>query len=619
MSGIIEGTDTGTTPVMSSAEIVTDQYQRSRTYADALQTQVNTMMQTLAATPVTVPVIDVRFDSSEIAEPVIPDVGAVPALTAYTPQEVPLPSEEVPGLEDVTVDLPQFTALAPQVSFGVAPQIEIGSVPVLPAVRDVALPDAPEVQLPALPSMLALNTPTFAGMDTHADWVDRLKNAPVLDLVRPAAMVYQRGPAYESQLLANLKAVLNERIKGGTGLSPEVEALIWGRAVDRESRLALDAELDVVRAGEALGFKLPQGVVVAQLERARREFRDKMAGLSRDVAIKQAELEQSNLQQVVAEGVQLEAKLMDNALQIEQQAFEAARTMADSHLQIYNAGVREFEVLMQQFNTFASVYRTLIDAETAKLEQFKAELQAEQTKAQINQSLVEQFKAQVEAQQIRVEMYRTQLQGAQTLMQVEQTKLQAAGEQVRAFVATVNAETARLDAYKAQVGAEATKVEVFKAQAQAFAAESSARAEAAKIKIAALETHSRVMASRYDGYRARVQSQASLAEINAAAGRVQLDAYRASAAASEAKASMTAKIWEAKLQQYRAGIEITANAQRSNAAFALQVGQMNQDVVKTGTQTAAQLLASAWNVVSTSASSQGTLSESHNYSYQGSS
>ena len=60
-------------------------------------------------------------------------------------------------------------------------------------------------------------------------------------------------------------------------------------------------------------------------------------------------------------------------------------------------------------------------------------------------------------------------------------------------------------------------------------------------------------------------------------------------------------------------------AQRSNAAFAMQASQMNQDVVKTGTQTAAQLLASAWNVVSTSASSQGTLSESHNYSYQGSS
>lgn len=607
-----------TTPVMSSAEIVTDQFVRSRQYADNLEVKVSGMLDALAAAPVVVPLIDVSFDTSIIDAPSIPDVGPVPTMMAHTPQAVPLPSEEVAGLDDVVLNLPEFTAVPPVLNFGNAPEITIGTVPTLPGIRDVTLPDAPEVELPTLPTMLALNTPTFAGMGSHADWLERLKNAPTLDLVRPTPLVYRRGQAYESMLLDNLKAVLNERIKGGTGLSAEVEALIWGRAVDRESRLALDAELDIVRAGEALGFKLPQGVVAAQLERARRAYSEKMAGLSRDVAIKQAELEQSNLQQVVAEGVQLESKLMDNALQIEQQAFEAARAVADSHLQIYNAGVREFEVLMQQFNTFASIYRTLIDAETAKLEQYKAELQAEQTKAQINQSLVAQFKAQVEAQQIRVEMYRTQLQGAQTLMQVEQTKLQAAGEQVRAFVATVNAETARLDAYKTKVGAETTKVDAFKAQAQAYAAECSAKAESAKIIVTALEAKARIVSSRYDGYRARVQSEASLSEIAASNSRVQLEAFRASNAATESKANLTATIWRAKLQQYQAGVEVSANAQRSNAAFAMQAQGMNQDLVKTGAQTASQLLASAWNVVSTQATSTGSLTESHSYSHSAS-
>jgi hypothetical protein len=90
---------------MSSAEIVTDQYQRSRTYADTIQTQVTDMMDALAAAPVTVPVIDVTFDTSEIAEPVIPDTGPVPTLTAHTPQAVPLPSEEVPGIDDADAEL----------------------------------------------------------------------------------------------------------------------------------------------------------------------------------------------------------------------------------------------------------------------------------------------------------------------------------------------------------------------------------------------------------------------------------------------------------------------------------------------------------------------------------
>lgn len=329
-----------TTPVMSSAEIVTDQFVRSRQYADNLEVKVSGMLDALAAAPVVVPLIDVSFDTSIIDAPSIPDVGPVPTMTVHTPQAVPLPSEEVTGLDDVVLNLPEFTAVPPVLNFGNAPETTIGTVPTLPGIRDVTLPDAPEVELPTLPTMLALNTPTFAGMGSHADWLERLKNAPTLDLVRPTPLVYRRGQAYESMLLDNLKAVLNERIKGGTGLSAEVEALIWGRAVDRESRLALDAELDIVRSGEALGFKLPQGVVAAQVERARRAFGEKMAGLSRDVAIKQAELEQSNLQQVVAEGVQLESKLMDNALQIEQQAFEAARAVADSNLPLRAIGIQ---------------------------------------------------------------------------------------------------------------------------------------------------------------------------------------------------------------------------------------------------------------------------------------
>ncbi len=168
------------------------------------------------------------------------------------------------------------------------------------------------------------------------------------------------------------------------------------------------------------------------------------------------------------------------------------------------------------------------------------------------------------------------------------------------------------------MGAETTKVDAFKAQAQAYAAECSAKAESAKIIVTALEAKARIVSSRYDGYRARVQSEASLSEIAASNSRVQLEAFRASNAATESKANLTATIWRAKLQQYQASVEVSANAQRSNAAFAMQAQGMNQDLVKTGAQTASQLLASAWNVVSTSASSQGTLNESHNYSHSAS-
>lgn len=605
-----------TTPVMSSAEIVTDQYTRSRSYADALEAKVTDFISDMGAAVVQTPVVDVRFDTTTIAPPTMEELPDLPSITPYAPQVVATPSEDVPELGGQEVQIPAFTVAAPTVTFPAAPSVSIGQVPSIPELGQVALPTAPEITIPQLPQMLSLNTPTFTGTDQHADWLQKLKDAPTLSLVRPQPLNYRKGRAYESELLEAVKARLLERIQGGTGLSPEVERLIFGRAHDREAQVMLDAEADMLRANEALGFSLPQGVTVAQLERLRREFRDKMAGHARDMAIEQAKLEQSNLQQVVAEGVQLESKLMDNALQLEQQSFEIARATADSMLQVYNAAVREFEVLLQQYNAFATTYRTLIEAESMKLEQYKAELQAEQTKASINQSLVEQYKAQISAQQSRVEIYKTQLDGARAQISMEEAKIQAAAERVRGFVATVNAETAKLDLHKTLVGAEQTKVDIYKAQVDAFTAQANIHAERARIQIAAVEAKSRVIASRYDGFRARVQAEASRAEAQSSAARTGLDAYRAAAAAVESKANMTTRIWQAKLEQYRASVEVSANAQRSNAAFALQAAGMNQEVAKVGAQTLSQLLASAWNVVSTGASTSGSVSESHSYSHQ---
>ena len=604
-----------TLPTMGPAEIVTDQYTRSRAYAETLQAQVSSVMDALTDTTVETPTIDVKFDTSAITEPELEALPAQPDLGTYAAVPIAAPSEDVSALQGVTDGAPVFDVPAPVLNIPRAPEIRIGQVPTIPSVREVALPDAPELEEPTVPQMLQLRTPTMTGIDQHLDWRAKLEHMPVLDLLRPEPLRHQRGRAYESQLLEALKATLLQRMRGGTGLSPEVEAALWGRTMDREARVLLDAEADALRANESLGFPLPQGVIAQQIDRLRRDFREKMSGLNRDISIEQAKLEQSNLQQVVSEGLQLESKLMDNAMQLEQQSFEIARATADSMLQVYNAGVREFELLLQQYNSVATVYRTLIESENLKLEQLKAELQAEQTKAQINQQLVAQYEAQIKAQQSRVDIYRAQLDGARAQMGLEEAKLQAAGEQVRAFVATISAETAKLDLHKQQMAGEQQKVDIYKVQADVFTSLSSTHNERVRTGIAAIEAQSRLVASRYDGFRALVQADASRAQAHASSNQQALDSYRAAAAAGEAQANMTARIWQAKLAQYQAGVEISANAQRNNAAFVLQAQGMNQEVAKVGAQTLSQLLASAWNVVSTSATTSGGVTESHSYSH----
>ena len=72
------------------------------------------------------------------------------------------------------------------------------------------------------------------------------------------------------------------------------------------------------------GGNFASGVLAAQLQDARREYHDKLSGLSRDIAIKQAELEQANLQQATQLALQLESTLLEDTYKLEVLAIDAA-------------------------------------------------------------------------------------------------------------------------------------------------------------------------------------------------------------------------------------------------------------------------------------------------------
>ena len=256
--------------------------------------------------------------------------------------------------------------------FGAAPELVIGQAPALPQMREVAIPDAPD--------FLALTTHQFGGVNLHEDWLDKLDDMPELQLLEPAPFEFKRAPGYASGLLDNLKAMIASRIQGGTGLKPEAEQAIWDRSRDRETQVALAREQEVMRAAEALGFPLPSGVLAGQLADARREFHDKLSGLSRDIAIKQAGLEQANVKDAITQGLALEGQLMDQAMQLDRLSFEAAKATADHEIATHNAALERFKALLDGYRTYAMAYETVIKAEMNKVEVYKALLQAEQTK-----------------------------------------------------------------------------------------------------------------------------------------------------------------------------------------------------------------------------------------------
>jgi hypothetical protein len=593
---------------------VTAAFATAEQYAQSATTRANEFVVNMNSLIYTPPQIDVQWSS--IAPPSLADLPSLPTMPTIGFSDPGNRPGEL-AVDPITISISEFSEVAPTTNFPVAPTVNYGAAPTVPAPGTVAVPSAPTLTPPSAPVLLSLGTVSFGGVDLHADWLTDLKNVPQLVLTSPTPFSYARGPAYASSLLSALQARLNERMTGGSGLSPAVEEAIWDRARDREAAAASANEDEVARTSEALGYALPAGVVAAQLRQAQQNYYDKLSEFSRDVMIKQADLEQANMKDAIATGMQLESTLIDYSYKLEQLTFEAAKQYAENAIAVYNAAVEQYRALLAASQVYSANYRTLIDAELAKIEVYKAELAGEQLKADINQTLVAQYRASIEANMAQVEIYRAQVGAAQTLVSLEQTKISAAGEQVRAYVAQVNAETAKVEAYKAGVQAEEAKIGVYKVKADAYTALVGAQAERARVEVARYNTEIQAYAARWDGYRSAVAAETARMDALGKQSNALLDGYRAAAAATVSKAEIETKVWEGNIKQYEAGLNLTLQTAKINTDALLMTNNARLDASKVGATVFAQLASSAYSMARASTNLTGGQSMSASYNYSG--
>ena len=661
----------------SIADIVTGQFATAHNYAQDAVASTDAFLAALnAAAAFTVPTIDLTW--TPITEP-----DALTPAAPVTLDDVIYTAPTAPTalvLDDPVVDAISFGEAAPTTSFPVAPtldigvaptipevgavalpsapNISIGTVPAIPSVAAVAMPDVPVLDMPDVPTMLSLSIPTFGGVDLHEDWLAKFDDIPTLALVAPTPYSYSVGPEYASALLAALKATLTTRLAGGTGLSPAVEQAIWDRARSRETQTALANEADVQRTSEALGFALPPGVIAAQVRATQQDYYDKLSSLSRDVAIKQAELEQENLKQTIDEGIRLEGQLIDYSYKLEQLTFEAAKTQAENAIQIHNAQVEQYKALLSVYGIYSDAYKTIISAELAKVDVFKALIDAEKAKTDVNRALVEQYKAEIEARMTAVEIYKAQVDGAKTLVEIEGLKISAAGEQIKAFVAQVNAETAKVEIYKAEVGAakmlveieglkvnaageqikayvaqvnaetakvevykagveaEVSKVQVYKVKADAFAAQAGVQTELARVEIAAYDAKIRAKSLEWDGYKSELEVKKYEFQGVLQKNDQLLTQYKAETEVELAKYNGALKKWEIQTKEYEASQQLMLQAAKINGDNAMHAASVRADAAKAGAQVHAQLAGSAYSMAKVSADigHRGSLGVSYSYS-----
>lgn len=121
-------------------------------------------------------------------------------------------------------------------------------------------------------------------------------------------------PGSTAALTAAETWLANAINNGGTGIPAAVEAQIWERSRARELKDAARLEEEANSSLAARGFSMPPGALSAKLQEIQQAAADKISTHSRDVAIKQAELEIENIRFAVQQAIQHRATAISAAI-----------------------------------------------------------------------------------------------------------------------------------------------------------------------------------------------------------------------------------------------------------------------------------------------------------------
>jgi len=591
---------------------VNAQFATANTYAANATSLANGFINSLNAVMANLSAPDIEVEQDW---PIAPTLAAQPVINITPPGFLfPIdntgPAPEAPDTSIVVGTPPSEPSLTDYSYTALAAATRPADVG---ALQTVALPSAPGAwTAPTPPTLLNFSIRAFEGVNQYGEFADM--TAPDdLVLAAPAPFVYVPPTPYQSQLMATVLA----RVTGGTGIAPEVEQAIWDRSRSREAASATASQAEVLRNAEARGFSLPTGAMHAQMREAQKAYYDKESELSRDIAIKQAELEQANAKQAIDQGIQIEGQLVQYINNIEQRAFDAARYLAQNAVEVYNALVTQYRANLEKYTASVAVFRTLIESERLKVDSYRAEIDAESAKVDINKAAIDQYRALIDLRNIEISLYEKELQAAQVLLSTDKLKIEAFAERIRAYVAEVGAEAVNAEAFKAKVGANQAAADTYRTRMEAYTSNLKATSDVARAKADVYDSEVRGYAARTQAYGSRVSAEAEKVRAQVNIGQLEADVAKAQVSQALSTGQLQIESYRAQVAVYEANKQIALQQAKvlSDNYFALR--GLVADASKVAAQVNAQLAASAYGTIQANASISGSDSTNTGFNYSG--
>ena len=389
-------------------------------------------------------------------------------LNAIVVKELNLtpPDIDIPEPGSIEID-PTISPLIPQPpldsEFPAAP----GSAP---AFSDHAFPADIAFDLPSPPTVSDITLPSFVSNEIAGISA----TLPVFTDEVPTVSAIDAGAdvAHDALLQATRDKLLDNIQNGGTMLDPSVENDIWERDKERHEQALRDAMDKVTAQWAKLNWSLPDGLLAGQLLAINNEYTNKLLDRSREISVKQAELEQAGMFKSLELGIHLEKVIMDSHNEYAKRALEASKSTAEITIAIFKERINRYNSLLAAYKTDVEVFKARIDAEISRASVYKTQIEGLALINQIDETKVKIYMGQLQGINTMVDIYKNQVAAVATKYEAEKTKVERFKVEVEAYVSQIEGLTKRY----------AVEVEGFKAFISGYSASTEAQVKLLDLK-----------------------------------------------------------------------------------------------------------------------------------------
>lgn len=483
--------------------------------------------------------------------------GAVPAIAAYTPPTQP------GGAADTSL-LAGPPTVNPAITFPTAPDL-------LSEIRGITKPVI--LPLSAIPTMPTYQPPEFKGVSpaapptapTNLDTQMATQYATIFPVManntsaQIDVFIDHQFPQFRTAL-ASVESRLATYMAGGTALTPAIENAIYNRTLSKTDRDAQRAKSESWGKAARAGFTLPSVMLLSQQDNIDLERRNNNAQAASDIAIKQAELEQHNLQFAVTQSINLRQMMLSTAMtyfnalvHINGQALEYARAVIDAIVKAYDLAVHYSEIQARIYEAEANIYRAKVDGAMATIHAYEAQIKGILAQAEVNTAMVGLYTAQVRAVESEANVYRAQIEAILGQVQLEKLKVEIYQARVGAYSAQVNGYTAQWQGYSAAVSGAAATVQASTEQIRAYGAQVNAFEALVRAKTEELNSRLKVNQQKLEAYKVEVDAYAALEHAKVASVGAEITSYDSTVKAFMAKAEAISQKSRSEIAVYEVG------------------------------------------------------------------